>query len=42
LEVFDGDLCYATDDDGNNVLDAMYATEDGMDSFSDEPVDHRV
>jgi hypothetical protein len=37
-----GDLLYATHDDGNDGQDAVYATEDGMDPFFDEPVHHRV
>jgi hypothetical protein len=39
---YDGDLHYATHDDGNDGLGAVYATEDGMDPFSVEPVHHRV
>jgi hypothetical protein len=39
---YGGDLLYATHDDGNDGQDAVYATEDGMDPFFDEPVHHRV
>jgi hypothetical protein len=39
---YGGELHYATHDDGNDGLDAVYATEDGMDPFSVEPVHHRV
>jgi hypothetical protein len=38
---YGGDLHYATHYDGGDGLDA-YATEDGMDPFSEEPVHHRV
>ena len=39
---YGGDLHYATHFNGDDGLDAVYATEDGMDPFSVEPVHHRV